>query len=501
MLLRSSRNLLLCLLFVFCSLDVLVIHRRRNTGLKIPLTRKRYQTTTPKGNASWLKSERKRVANKYASPSINRRKQSFQKLTNQGVDLVYYGTVFIGTPPQQFNVALDTGSADLWVASSDCHTGCDSIPATFNSSLSTTYKAAGRILEIQYASGRASGAVGTDTVSMAGFTLPNQGFGVVTTLTGTGLIFGNTSGIFGLAWEPLAQSSTPWWQKLFQTGQLTQPLFAFYLTRYSNVPGAGLTEPGGSMDIGFTDNRYFDGPIEYISVAAPQYWSIPLASIVVEGKTLSSNGPAAIDTGTSLIAGPASMMDSIYSNIPGAAPGTGDLSGFYTLPCSAEIQPHLFMDSSDFIRAYSDQTCIGAFFPLDLGNGIQWVVGDAFLKNVYSVYRASPPSVGFAPIKGSSTGGHNTSTSDSGAIATSSTSTGTSARLTSSFSPADPTPNPVIPSLATITITSATSLAPTTHTGAARRTVTFSLLSSGMIGSFWYCCEDICHSFRSLLIT
>jgi hypothetical protein len=52
--------------------------------------------------------------------------------------------------------------------------------------------------------------LGTDTVSMAGFTLPNQSFGafhsllehawsvdvmyigVMTTLTGTGLIFGNT---------------------------------------------------------------------------------------------------------------------------------------------------------------------------------------------------------------------------------------------------------------------------------------------------------------------
>ena len=46
-------------------------------------------------------------------------------------------------------------------------------------------------------------------------------------------------------------------------------------------------------------------------------------------------------------------------------------------------------------------------FGLDLGSqgGPDWVIGDAFLKNVYSVFRFSPgPSIGFAQLVGSEQG-------------------------------------------------------------------------------------------------
>lgn len=53
-----------------------------------------------------------------------------------------------------------------------------------------------------------------------------------------------------------------------------------------------------------------------------------------------------------------------------------------------------------------------AFFGLDIGNGVvEWIVGDAFLKNVYTVFRQSPAAVGFA-LTGS--GGSSTTTSTAG---------------------------------------------------------------------------------------
>lgn len=46
------------------------------------------------------------------------------------------------------------------------------------------------------------------------------------------------------------------------------------------------------------------------------------------------------------------------------------------------------------------EMCVGAIFDtgsISFGSDM-WFVGDTFLKNVYSVFRADPPSVGFAQL-------------------------------------------------------------------------------------------------------
>lgn len=143
-------------------------------------------------------------------------------------------------------------------------------------------------------------------------------------------------------------------------------------------------------------------------------------------------------SGTSLIGGPTSQMAALYAQIPGASPGTGDLAGYYVYPCSTNVSVSLSfggqtysISSSDFTRLAdsSGTQCIGSFFALDINNGVvEWIVGDSFLKNVYSVYRQSPPAVGFAalgsggtPISGTS-GGSSSSTTKGGATSTSSSS-------------------------------------------------------------------------------
>ena len=60
----------------------------------------------------------------------------------------------------------------------------------------------------------------------------------------------------------------------------------------------------------------------------------------------------------------------------------------------------------DFIIAQlSRDTCVGGFFAIDTSgtSAPPWIVGDVFLKNVYSVFRANPPSVGFATLSNTAT--------------------------------------------------------------------------------------------------
>ena len=53
-------------------------------------------------------------------------------------------------------------------------------------------------------------------------------------------------------------------------------------------------------------------------------------------------------------------------------------------------------------------TCVGAFFDAQVSNqttnGQFWLLGTAFLKNVYLVLRFQPPAIGFAELSASASG-------------------------------------------------------------------------------------------------
>lgn len=59
----------------------------------------------------------------------------------------------------------------------------------------------------------------------------------------------------------------------------------------------------------------------------------PRKAITSQGSSISVptglDAQAAIDTGTTLIGGPADAVAEIYANIPGAEQGTGDMEGYY----------------------------------------------------------------------------------------------------------------------------------------------------------------------------
>lgn len=119
---------------------------------------------------------------------------------------------------------------------------------------------------------------------------------------------------------------------------------------------------------------------------------------------------AVIDTGTTLVAGPSNAISQLYAHIPDSRPLTGDFQGFYSVPCTSNIEISMSfggkfwaVSRDDFVLRMqggtSEVECVGAFFAiLEDNNTLNWVVGDAFLKNVYSVFRLQPPSVGFAAL-------------------------------------------------------------------------------------------------------
>lgn len=173
----------------------LVAQPRDLPSVTVPLRRRldKQRRTTPEDFAAMAQ----RLRNKYnLSPGpLNRRQGSGTVvITDLSFDSSYSGALAIGSPgagsvdlsclsltlsclAQTFNVILDTGSSDLWVASSACTTGCGQGTQKYDSGSSSSFSNQKQAVSITYGSGAVAGQLGTDTVSMGGFTVQAQPFG------------------------------------------------------------------------------------------------------------------------------------------------------------------------------------------------------------------------------------------------------------------------------------------------------------------------------------
>jgi len=217
------------------------------------------------------------------------------------------------------------------------------------------------------------------------------------------------SGFMGFGWEALADvPGLPWWQNLMSRGTLQDPLFGVYIARHLLEEGGGENTPGGTLDLGFTNTAYYSGNIAYIDqTASPlRYWQVPVQSLNINGHDINAgNTTAVLDTGTSWIIAPTNVIAGLFAQVPGARRGTGDLEDFYVVPCNSNATLSFTIGGISYdinvvdwvVKEPTTQTCVGTIEGIDL-ESVTWVLGDTFLKNVYSVYRYAPPSVGFAQL-------------------------------------------------------------------------------------------------------
>jgi cathepsin D len=372
-------------------------------------------------------------------PTTSKRQNTASvSIINQNRDTSYLGVVQLGTPAQSFNVVLDTGSSDLWVASTGC-TSCTAGTPSFNSVTSSTFQQGQGTtglpvpVSITYGSGSVSGNLVRDTVAMGGFQVPNQPW-LLVDQTSASLLDGSNAGIMGLAFDTIANTgATPFWQTLAQGNKLGTPEMGFWLNRLLGDTSAQTEAFGGTFTLGGQNTTLFTGTPEFLplvtSAGKQTYWLLNLSGLTVNGNsvTLSSTNLAAIDTGTTLIGGPSAAVAAIYAQIPGSQKMTGSLVGFYGFPCTTQVTITMSFGGKAWPISTKDMNlgrvssaspmCAGGIFDLTAGSNIgagggnpSWVVGATFLKNVYSVFRYQPAAIGFAELSSAAGGSSGTPT-------------------------------------------------------------------------------------------
>ncbi|THH03644.1 hypothetical protein EW145_g6119 [Phellinidium pouzarii] len=294
-------------------------------------------------------------------------------------DVGYIATVQIGTPPQNFKILMDSGSADFWVGSENCQSqgggGCGN--HTFlGTASSSSFVDKGTPFSVTYGSGEVSGDIVTDDVSIAGLSLQTHTFGVANEES---VDFSSDSipfdGLMGLAQSLLSEqkTATPV-ESLAQQKLIGSTVTSFKLGRVADGTNDGEITFGG-LD---PTNGFWEGAMD---------------SVTVNGQDLGLSGRTAIlDTGTTLIIAPTSDANAVHAAIPGAQ---SDGQGGFTIPCTTSASVALSfggtsfaIDPRDLLFAPVDATdptgdCVSGISSGQIGGATEWLVGDVFLKNAY----------------------------------------------------------------------------------------------------------------------
>ncbi|PHU18922.1 Aspartic proteinase [Capsicum chinense] len=130
-------------------------------------------------------------------------------------------------------------------------------------------------------------------------------------------------GVLGLGFQDVAAGRvTPVWYNMLLQSIVTQPIFSFWLNR---DPKSRL---GGEILFGGVDCTHFRGQHTFVPVAQNGYWEIEIGDLFIGNNStgLCRGGcPAIVDTGTSFLAGPTTILTQINHAI-GA-------EGFVSMEC------------------------------------------------------------------------------------------------------------------------------------------------------------------------
>jgi len=316
----------------------------------------------------------------------------------------YYGTISIGTPPQSFQVIFDTGSSNLWVPKVGCkHCGIPFIgkKEKYDHQTSSTYMEDGADFEIRYGSGSVSGFFSKDSVTVADdIVIEGQRFGEIQDAGGLGLAYslGKFDGILGLGFSSISiDGATTVFENALKQNKLDQPIFSFYLG--DNAPG--------ELTFGGYDASKFEGDLNFVHLDAATYWQITLDKVAAGDfeKESTDKITAIVDSGTSLLTGPKADV----AKIAAAVGATPNIVGEYTIDCEKldDIPDVVFTiggieytipGKKTVIQV--QQTCLFAFMGLDFpAPGPQWILGDVFMREYYTVFNYNDKTIGFAKAK------------------------------------------------------------------------------------------------------
>ncbi|KAH9907949.1 secreted aspartic proteinase precursor [Xylariomycetidae sp. FL2044] len=324
-------------------------------------------------------------------------------------DLMWLTNVGIGTPPQIIPLDLDTGSADTWTFSTDTANSSIDGQTLWDPKKSSTAKLIdGCKWSIIYGDfSNSKGICYTDTLMLGDLVLENM---TIESATSTSFSFSDieeSSGIVGLAWPNITQSTPPQMMLLDHLqASLKSPLFTVDMVHNGT----------GSFDFGYINDTRHNTDIQYVGVDRSHgYWGVRNTGFLIEGSNMvyeyATPQNVIIDTGTTIVLAPDAAVDTYFSLVPGAKFDNSEYA--WTVPCGpgAPAPPdftYIFGDDAGnkihgvvpgeyMVYAHvSDEMCFAAMQSFGSSGTISGIFGDTFLKTGLAVFDIGQQRFGFA---------------------------------------------------------------------------------------------------------
>ena len=316
-------------------------------------------------------------------------------IDQDGTDYSYFAEVQLGSNAKTLYMLLDTGASNTWVMGPDCTSPACSTHLSYGPNDSTSLVESSNAFTIGYGTGDVSGHVITDTFTMAGMTVTLT-FGSASTVSDN---FANwpMDGLLGLGrFNSSVMQGNSYIQAITNLKTLPTVLFGVSLSRTAD----GTTD--GEIAFGAPDPAKFRGSISYSPMEPGQQgWEVPVDDMAVAGKPLGLTGNQAfIDTGTTYMLIPASDAQTLFGQVPGSV-NSGD---YWNIPCDTTIEIAVVFQGVSFNISPEDYVgdpqgnnlCQSHIIGHAALGDNQWLLGDTFMKNVYTVFDADQARIGFA---------------------------------------------------------------------------------------------------------
>ncbi|KAJ7455492.1 aspartic peptidase domain-containing protein [Mycena latifolia] len=344
-----------------------------------------------------------------------------------------------------FKLMVDTSTSTTMVSGKTC-SGCPSLGTPYDATKSSTsVNKSTTSTEFPYGDGSIEGFVFADTIKVGSLSVPKCEFLQVTDVTDD--LPSAVSGILGLAFAGTNETTAlPFWKALAAADGSSAPEMGVWLSRTAETSNA-QGETLGAFTFGGVNSTLYSGDIEYLDLPAGStglgLWTLDISAITVQGKPVSiaRNATSAMfDTTSNAIFGPEDDVRAIYAAIPGSSESVETVFQF---PCKTTVRVSVSfggrtwsIDPEDMnqgpVSSGSDQ-CFGAIGGITGSPSPGWRFGMPFLRNVYSVFRETPPSIGFAQLStvAGGTGTPNATVSTGGSSSLSSSSSTSSSTAVS----------------------------------------------------------------------